>query len=418
VLVFIVSQHTSVAQILNQSSELSNSTYNFFGLGERLFYGNAESMTMGGVSHAYVSQFNNNFFNPASAYQQSLTSFQAGAKISRVEQSYDTASQKFNLGRFAYANFSFPITRYLTSTIGAMPYYSKNYNVEVLNVPTTFGLSDYTFSSKGNINKIYLSNGFNPFIPLNVKGYNNFSLGLQVVYNFGSFDSQRYLKFQNTSTGIYNTNIVDTLRLWGFDYAIGIQNKFKVSKHHSFSYGISFRPSSSLTQENTYYANLSQKLGSSSINVSDFRVDTTRLVTPNIFHAGVGYYLDSNLFVGVDYRYEPWKNQFSNWNTFSSFHVGAEYFLNKTKSNFFEATLYRIGYRRTNLGIMALGQPLIEDAISFGFVFPLLKSFSKLNLAFELSRRGNKLANLQENYGSIILGLTVNDRWFIKRKYD
>jgi len=40
-------------------------------------------------------------------------------------------------------------------------------------------------------------------------------------------------------------------------------------------------------------------------------------------------------------------------------------------------------------------------------------------LAFKWGKRGNKDENiLEESYFKIYLGLTFNDQWFIKRKFD
>jgi hypothetical protein len=47
------------------------------------------------------------------------------------------------------------------------------------------------------------------------------------------------------------------------------------------------------------------------------------------------------------------------------------------------------------------------------------QGFSNINLGFEVGRRGTTNAGLiQEDFFSIRLGLSLNDRWFVKNKYN
>jgi hypothetical protein len=55
--------------------------------------------------------------------------------------------------------------------------------------------------------------------------------------------------------------------------------------------------------------------------------------------------------------------------------------------------------------------------ITFGVGLPLGRSLSNLNLGFELGKRGTTRADLvEENYLKINIGISLNDRWFRKRK--
>ena len=70
---------------------------------------------------------------------------------------------------------------------------------------------------------------------------------------------------------------------------------------------------------------------------------------------------------------------------------------------------------------------LPEYGITLGFGFPLRKKRaggdkflqSMINLAVEWGQRGTTDRSLLlENYWNFKLGFTLNDRWFIKRKYE
>ncbi len=79
----------------------------------------------------------------------------------------------------------------------------------------------------------------------------------------------------------------------------------------------------------------------------------------------------------------------------------------------------RTGFRYNSSLVNINGEDVDEMAISFGCSLPLRKSFSTLNFGIELGRRGSDSNGLsQEQFIGLLIGVTVNDKWFIKRKYD
>jgi hypothetical protein len=62
--------------------------------------------------------------------------------------------------------------------------------------------------------------------------------------------------------------------------------------------------------------------------------------------------------------------------------------------------------------------PLTETGITFGLGLPLA-GLSNANVGIEISKRGQKDAGLvQETIVALRVGLSLNDIWFIKRKYN
>ena len=62
--------------------------------------------------------------------------------------------------------------------------------------------------------------------------------------------------------------------------------------------------------------------------------------------------------------------------------------------------------------------PLTETGISFGLGLPLA-GLSNANVGLEISQRGQKEAGLvQETIVALRVGLSLNDIWFVKRKYN
>jgi hypothetical protein len=75
--------------------------------------------------------------------------------------------------------------------------------------------------------------------------------------------------------------------------------------------------------------------------------------------------------------------------------------------------------RFENTGLKINDESINEFGISFGVGLPVGKLFSNANLGFEYGKRGTTSQNLvQENFFNFQLSLSLNDRWFVKRKYN
>ena len=100
--------------------------------------------------------------------------------------------------------------------------------------------------------------------------------------------------------------------------------------------------------------------------------------------------------------------------------AGLQYFPNsQSPDGILGHTYYRFGYKNTALPYYLNDTQILENAFTLGAGFPLRKAVSTVNIGMEIGRRGTTLANLvKENYFMINVGFTINDRWFIKTKYD
>jgi hypothetical protein len=80
--------------------------------------------------------------------------------------------------------------------------------------------------------------------------------------------------------------------------------------------------------------------------------------------------------------------------------------------------VYRAGIRVEKSGLNIQNQAINEFGINFGLGIPV-QGFQNLNLGFEVGKRGTTNNGLvQEDFISIRLGLTLNDRWFVRNKYN
>ena len=119
-------------------------------------------------------------------------------------------------------------------------------------------------------------------------------------------------------------------------------------------------------------------------------------------------------------------NRFNDLGTISSYENATKlslggYYIPKFNSfnNYFKRVTYRGGFRYENTGLIISNEKIKEQAFTFGLGLPLGGTFSNINFGVELGKRGTKKAGLvQEEFANFSIGLTFNDRWFVKSKYD
>jgi hypothetical protein len=87
-------------------------------------------------------------------------------------------------------------------------------------------------------------------------------------------------------------------------------------------------------------------------------------------------------------------------------------------TSFWSRVVYRVGIRSEQMSAVINNIPLTETGISFGLGLPL-GGLSNANIGLELSQRGQKDSGLvQETIVALRVGLSLNDIWFVKRKYN
>ena len=89
-------------------------------------------------------------------------------------------------------------------------------------------------------------------------------------------------------------------------------------------------------------------------------------------------------------------------------------------SSYFKRAVYRAGVRMEKTGLIINNESIKEFGISFGIGLAIGDSrlLSNANIGFEFAQRGTTKSNLvQEDYFNVQLSLSLNDRWFQKRKF-
>jgi hypothetical protein len=80
---------------------------------------------------------------------------------------------------------------------------------------------------------------------------------------------------------------------------------------------------------------------------------------------------------------------------------------------------YRAGFSMGKNYLALDGKNLPEYEADFGFGFPLKRVLSEISLSGELYHLGSLKENpLEISMFRMTLGITLNDRWFQKRKFE
>ena len=86
---------------------------------------------------------------------------------------------------------------------------------------------------------------------------------------------------------------------------------------------------------------------------------------------------------------------------------------------YYERINYRAGFRFEQ-SYLEIKQTRINDiGISFGVGLPMKKSRSTMNIAVELGQQGTTANELiKETYVKFTVGTALQERWFLKRKFN
>ena len=409
---------------IGASGQAARSPYTAFGIGEP--FGNAlinhQGMAGVGVSQPQFWYVNNQ--NPALLVYNSIrTVFQAGIIGERRNISGDTLSETSQGGNMNYLVTAFPIKpgRWTTS-VGLMPYSSVNYSLQ-FNERVTGSTEEtkVTEQGSGGLTQLYWSNG--------VRLTRDLAIGVKATYIFSSIVNTSKNQLINSPQQINPTAVIEE-KTYVKDFAFGGGISF--SKDSLFSNN---RYRLSIGAVYNFAADLSARKTDKIYSENALGDSTYVTILPS--SAGGSYYIPPALTVGIslsrglrwtlgsDFSYQDWSTfkdvKSGNGGLEKSWRVavGGEITPDQfAAQNYLKRLTYRAGLSfEQNPFLSPNNMPVKDIGINFGFSLPA--GYSSLDLAFKYGKRGNKSENiLEENYFKIYFGITFNDQWFIRRKFD
>ena len=401
--------------LVSFAQQSSSSPYSFYGIGDVRYKGTNENRAMGGLSFVPDS-IHINIQNPALLSSLKLTAFSVGGTFSPVKLKTSTQSEKAQRTTLDYLSVALPSKKFAIG-FGLVPFSSVGYSV--VNVNDAL-LQRNEFEGSGGVNRVYST--------LSYKINSNFSMGVDLQYNFGSIETR---KVTVQSEVQYGTREENTSNVSGFSLNAGLAYQRKINAKMNFYSGLTFSPQANLTLKNERNIATVQVVSGGEYTYGDpydIPLSNTKLKLPTKISLGSGVGNLKKWFVGAEMTYQDnskFGNRFSDitqvtYENATKISVGG-FFVPKYNafSEYWKKVTYRGGFRYENTGLVINNQSIKDAAVSVGFGFPFGSTFSNINIGLEYGQRGTTKAGLiKENYANFSIGLSFNDRWFIKRKYD
>lgn len=395
-----------------------SSPYSRYGLGELSLGSCSQSFSMGGLSYGFRSS---NFINPAnpasfSAFDPQTFNYEGGVSGRLVSQKTTSGSATPGHASLQHMLFGFRFNKWWAGSFGLMPFSSVGYKMSDSIVIDSVGKCSTIYEGDGGINRLYFGHAF--------KLTSNLSIGVNLNYLFGSITQTRKALFD--SVGFYDTRITNTRFVSDLSFNAGIQYRIIIKNDLSlvlgavYGFGKNLNATESNLGERIYVGDYGFEYVIDTVSQSDEIKGSMNL--PQSIGGGFTLNFGSKLIWGADVTLQNWSGftSFGESDSLSNsikFNTGLRYQPDESSKVYTKKMTYMLGFKYNQTYLQLRGTQLNDLGISFGIGFPIRRS--SLQLGFELGSMGttdNQL--IREKYIKAYIGVSISERWFMKRKYD
>jgi hypothetical protein len=403
---------------LSANGQAAYTPFSSFGIGEYFGNGLVHNQGMAGVGISNPQTWYLNNQNPALLVFNTFATFEAGYLLDRRSVRNSSATEKNTNGNINYLVLGLPIKRgKWTTSVGVMPYTSVNYKLSYTQaIENSTNTVDVLETGTGGVNQVSWANG----VSIN----RNISVGAKVNYLFSSTD--RY--FDNQLTQSASSIIIPSIHTrqnfsdFNFTGGLSIRKDSLFKKNYRLNFGLVYDFKADIKTK--FYEAVERKdLGTIVDTLANNEIRQTTL--PQTLSMGLSYGRSEYWTIGADFTLLDY-TQFRDVNGSNAgttqgwkFAIGGEFVPDPLSlSSYLKRLTYRTGFSVENSPYLVNGNPLRDFGINFGFSMPVSR-VSSLDFALKAGRRGDISTNtVVENYFKIYFGVTFNDQWFIKRRFD
>lgn len=401
------------------AQNFGNSPYSRLGFGEmNNSTGNIRNFSMGNTGVASPNSNQLNLQNPALLYFNNSVIFELslGSQLKTLKDEQTT--QRDGSTTLNAVSLGFPISKRWTAAIGLRPFSTVQYEAissqGVAGDPNTTAYIKYR--GEGSLSEAHFGHG--------VKITKELSLGASGSFIFGTINNiaATALSFNPTQELVIKKETTHR----GFLFKTGLAYRKKVGAKHTLGLGGVYHIGSNLNTDQRIMTERPTTAGTE-IMQSDSLIGR-EVKLPSGFQLGLSLDNGANWSLNADVNARNWSD-FRTLegsqpfvNTLSA-GLGAEFIPEPASPKYLRRVSYRAGFTTGKTQYNINGQNLNETAVTWGFTFPLGRPMVTesyyLNLGFALGKRGtteNKL--VQENFIRVQGGISLNNRWFIKRQLD
>jgi hypothetical protein len=397
------------------AQDLGNSPYSQAGIGDLRLSATASQQAFPGSTSNYSMPFLINSVNPSqlgrlSKTKSTIFETSAVAQYKRLRQN-NNKQNDFG-GSLDYLQLAFPIS--LTEAI----------------INSDFQ-SDVNYQREGGINNLFLGLGYD-FAPLfgSDSVRNRLLLGGKVNYVFGSVIDQTIASIVEgpNQNAAFQANLYRRTSYTDFTFEGGLTYIRRMGKDYKLHLGAVASIGNNLNSKRFESLNM-EVVGNPDVKV---HVDTLsnnlkgNVSLPTRFMAGFTFEREYKWAFSAEAGWQDWSN-FTSFEKKSDFKqsltIGAgvqwmpDFF--SVSKGFWRRTIFRGGVQWQQTPLVVNDQNIRDISIRLGATIPFGRTGGILSLTFAGGQKGTLTNNLvRENYFRANIGITINDRWFLKPKFD
>lgn len=410
----------------------TNSAYSRFGLGVLHDQSHGFNKTMGGAGLGVRIGNRINSQNPASysAIDSLSLIFDVGMRGSFGKMTQGSKTAGVNNATFDYVHVGMHLARKLGLAIGFMPYTDISYEFTspertiASDANTTQTITESRiYSGSGGLNQAYVGLGY--------KVFRDLSVGANVSLLWGTYSHSLIPEYREggVSGSTYSRTIksyYSFIKTYKLDF--GVQYPVRLSAQDWLNFGATAGIGHKIAQDATLL--LFTTKGDTTTYTSSSPFDL-----PYSFGFGASWQHKNTLLVAADIHQEFWSNCRMPMETTNAYVPMKGFYKNMTKfaagtqwtpnpfGKYWERIQYRAGmnFSTPYLNVDGLHGPY-ELNMTMGAGLPITNRWnnrSVLNVGVGWQRRAASTAGLiKEDYFVVSLGVTFNERWFMKYKIE
>ena len=393
--------------------------YSSYAIGQLSPVGHNYNISMGGLGTSLASNQYLNYTNPASYSFLDRTSFEFGMRSSFINMFQNNTKQKNFISGLTSIGLGFPISNRFGLSASLLPYSSVGYNVQTNRTINSISLDPLAESTtiiegSGGINKFLLGTSF--------KILKNLSFGANINYLFGSIEREEHLY---TNPLQWHLREINAKFIRGFNFDFGLLY-FHLMEDYKFNMGFSVRPAKEInTQSQTVRVRSLGEIYYPANPDNEIQIDEVSNHQTNFpLESSVGISIEDNKkwLLGLDYKYINWDNYYElgkNTCCMQNSHefIFGGFFTPKKDDiyNYFNRVQYRFGLSYSSGYLDYIN----HFSGTLGLALPINRVVSTLNIALKygvMSPSELMVNPIKEQYFSIYLSMTLNEKWFQKIK--
>lgn len=398
----------------------SRSPYSQFGIGTLSDMSQSMSRGMNGVGYGLHESDMVNTLNPASYGRVDSLTMLFDMGLSGQLNHFEEGNVKRNssMANFEYAIASFRLVKNVGVAVGILPFSNVGYNYSTTIIDSNTGSLTESFSGSGGTHEVMLGMGWHVLKPL--------SIGVNAGYFWGSIDRTVTPSASSASNALTKTY---TTSISSYKLDIGAQWEQRIGRRDLLTVGAVVGVGHNLKNDADMMI-ISRNSVSNLSDTTKFSISDA-LSLPMSYGVGLAYQHAGKLTLAADFTLEKWGDEklpeYANGRyelqrgmtlDRKKVNVGLDWTPDPLGRNYTDHIHYRLGagYSTPYYKINGKDGPR-ELSASLGISLPIYANRSVLHISGQWVN--NKATGfITENMFRLNIGITFNERWFMKWMVD